>query len=473
MRLPLGVAAGVFALPALLFVPLARAQPAAAPPSVRAGSPAVTAVPVLAQHRLPINGAQTDDPLAGLSQLDAHQLAAIVVARHPSVESALAAWRAAAARYPQAVSLNDPMVDLMMAPGSIGSPNVDFAYIVQGRQQIPWSGKRQLRGNVASAEARAVYQDVNEARLRLALAAKQAFYEYSAATSLRALSDLNGQALESFRQSAVARYRANQVSQQDVLQAEVELAQVKRRQIELNRAARVAAARINTFALRYVDAPLPVATPLGQVEPLPPAELLRQYGIASRPDLAQRATRVRAEQWSVALANREFRPDLEWVGRYDTFWQGTDRPLQGQMGLSLNVPLAQDRRRAAVREANARMTRERAELDAMTRQAEFEIQEAYEQVFESLQTTALYNHDILPAAKRNVQSAQAGYTAGQVDFLRLIQAQRELIELSEQAIQAQAELHSRLAMLERVVGGTLPRFQAEQIRAPAPTDAHN
>ena len=468
MRLPTGVAAGVLALPALLFLPLAIAQPAEAPPAARAGIPAVAAVPTNSQYRLPLNGAQADDPLAGLGQLDAQQLAAIVVARHPSVESAMAAWRAAAARYPQAVSLNDPMVDLMMAPGSIGSPNVDFAYIVQGRQQIPWSGKRQLRGNVASAEARAVYQDVNEARLRLALAAKQAFYEYSAATTLRALSDQNGRALESFRQSAVARYRANQVSQQDVLQAEVELAQVKRRQIELARAARVAAARINTLVLRSVDAPLPPASPLRQAEPLPPAELLRQYGVASRPDLAQRNNRLRAEQWSVALANREFRPDLEWVGRYDTFWQGTDRPLQGQMGLTLNVPLAQEKRRAAVREATARVTRERNELDAMTRQAEFEIQEAYEKVFESLQTTALYDRDILPAARRNVQSAQAGYVAGQVDFLRLIQAQRELIDLSEQSIQTQAELHTRLAMLERTVGGSLPRVGVEAVPPPDP-----
>ena len=69
-------------------------------------------------------------------------------------------------------------------------------------------------------------------------------------------------------------------------------------------------------------------------------------------------------------------------------------------------------------------------------------------------------------AKRNVQSAQGGYTAGQVDFLRLIQAQRELIELSEQAIQAQAELHARLAMLERVVGGVYPDLKRSQLGFP-------
>ena len=40
---------------------------------------------------------------------------------------------------------------------------------------------------------------------------------------------------------------------------------------------------------------------------------------------------------------------------------------------------------------------ERTELDAMTRQAEFEIQEAYEQALELLQSTAIYHRDILPA----------------------------------------------------------------------------
>lgn len=463
MRLPLG-AAGCVALAALLCGVGIAAEPVARPasqlPAARASMPAVTAVGEAPRYSLPV-AAVGSDPLWGIDRLDAQELAALVVARHPSIESALAAWRAAAALYPQAVSLNDPMLDLMIGPGTFGSPTVNFSYVVQGRQQIPWSGKRQLRGNVATAEARATYQDVNDARLRLALAAKEAYFSYSEAVSLQALNGENRRALESFRESAMARYRANLVTQQDVLQADVELAQIKRRQVELTRARRVAAARINTLVLRTVDAPLPEVAPLPAAAPLPPVELLRQYGIASRPDLAQRASRVRAEQWSVALANREFRPDLEWVGRYDTFWQ--EPPLQWMAGVTLNVPLAQEKRRAAVREAAARVARERAEFDAMTRQAEYEIQAAYEQVVESLQTTALYHQEILPAARSNVQSALANYTAGRVDFLRLIQAQRELIELAEQSIQAQAELHTRSAMLERVVGGQLPRFEPESV----------
>ena len=49
------------------------------------------------------------DPFDGQAELSVEQLVAEVQARNPSLQAASAAWRAAAARYPQAVSLDDPM----------------------------------------------------------------------------------------------------------------------------------------------------------------------------------------------------------------------------------------------------------------------------------------------------------------------------------------------------------------------------
>ena len=54
----------------------------------------------------------------------------------------IAAWQAAAQRYPQAVALDDPMFMGMLAPGSINSSTVEGAYVVQLGQKLPWFGKR-------------------------------------------------------------------------------------------------------------------------------------------------------------------------------------------------------------------------------------------------------------------------------------------------------------------------------------------
>jgi outer membrane protein TolC len=50
-----------------------------------------------------------------------------------------------------------------------------------------------------------------------------------------------------------------------------------------------------------------------------------------------------------------------------------------------------------------------------------------------------------------VESAN-GYAGGKVDFLRLIEAQRELIELQEKQQEAVTEYFRRRAELERAVG---------------------
>src|SRR5687768_7677195 len=112
----------------------------------------------------------------------------------------------------------------------------------------------------------------------------------------------------------------------------------------------VAVARINTLLHREADRPLPgPPTRLNGVGEAPPAELLQQLAIERRPDLAAIGARIREEQANVALAAREFYPDLEIVGRYDAFWQ--EHPLRTSVGMNVNVPIYRERRRAAVREA--------------------------------------------------------------------------------------------------------------------------
>ena len=70
-----------------------------------------------------------------------------------------------------------------------------------------------------------------------------------------------------------------------------------------------------------------------------------------------------------------------------------------------------------------------------------------------IRTVKVYDTKILPVASQNLLAARNGFTAGMVDFLRLIEAQRKTIRLQEKHQMAIAELHRRWAELERSVGG--------------------
>jgi outer membrane protein TolC len=199
---------------------------------------------------------------------------------------------------------------------------------------------------------------------------------------------------------------------------------------------------------------------------LPPVESLRASALAQRPDLKALEDRLNADQASLALAFREYYPDVEVSAAYDTIMgNGPTRDLAPQVGVRLNIPLRWERRRAEVAEARAKIARRRAELVGRINQVHFQVQEAYEPVRESEKVLALYQKTILPAAEENVRAAQDAYQTGKIPFLSLIEAERNLVGLPDRNYEATADYFRRLATLERVLGGPLPPRQ----EASAPT----
>jgi cobalt-zinc-cadmium efflux system outer membrane protein len=393
------------------------------------------------------------DTLATQEQLQIEPLVAEVLARNPSLQAMVFAWRAAAARYPQAVSLEDPMFGFMIGPSALGHESGSDGYMVDASQKIPWHGKRYLRGQEALAEASAARADIGETRLRLVAATKIAFADYYLVQRLKELNRENSRIMQQFRDTARVKYETNLVPQEDVLLADVELAELQRKDLELQRMEYIAIARINTLLHRDPDVPLPPPAPSDLPADVPPPEHLRQVALQRRPDLAAEAARIRGDQAALALARTEYYPDLEVVGRYDAFWENSD--LRPMVGMNLNVPVYHARRDAAVRQAVHRLNERRAEYDQRVDDINHEVQAAFEQLVENLKTLKLYETKILPAARQNVETARTTYTTATLDFLRLVESQRRYIALLEKQREAEAELLRWSAKLEQAIGGPL------------------
>lgn len=397
----------------------------------------------------PLGQAQADDPFSGQTELSLDRLTTEVQARNPSLQAVSEAWRAAAERYPQVVSLNDPMFNYMISPGGVGTMD-GGGWMVQGSQLIPWPGKRALRGSAATAEADAMRGDIGDTRLRLTESARMAFFDYYLAWRQTEVNTATRKLVTQFREIAVNKYQVNQVTQQDVLQADVELADLATRSAELTRDQQVAAARINTLLHRAADYPLP--PPPKEVpmpDAIPAAESLQQAAARSRPDLYAQLARIRAEEANLALACKEYYPDVNVAARYDGFMPLEMRP---QVGMDINVPIRYARRSAAVREASDRIAQRRAEYQDRLDQVRFEVQSSFARVTQAAEVVRLYRDKTLPATERSLQSAQANYTAGTLDFLRLLDAERQLNNQRERYFAAVAEYHRQLAGLERAVG---------------------
>jgi len=430
-------AAGAAAPPTLTPAPTPESLTAPNPQPAPAASPFVS------------EAVDPCDPFAGQAELSLDLLVAEVEARNPSVQAAAAAWRAAAERYPQVVSLQDPMLDFMIGPAGVGTIS-GGGWMVQASQRLPWPGKLRLRGAAAAAEADAMLGDVGETRLRLAEAARTAFFDYYLAQRQQEVNAEITELVKQFREMARVKYETGQVMQQDVLQADVELAGLASRSLELLRDQKVAVARINTLLHRAPNCPLPPSPKkVSAPESAAPSEGLEDLALGQRPELAAQLARIRAEEANLALAYKEFHPDPALVYRYDAFMP---EDMRNQIGLNVDLPIYRKKRWAAVREAGAKLQQQRAEYQNRVDQVRFDVRSAHERVVQAQQTARLYTAKILPAVDDNLKSARASYVAGRLDFLRLIDAQRQWNNERMRYYEAIAECHRRLAELERAVG---------------------
>lgn len=390
---------------------------------------------------------------AGMAELSEAVLVDEVLSRNPTVTQMVAAAQAAAARYPQVTSLEDPRLGAIVGPASIGSRDVNFAYRFEISQAIPFPGKLGLRGQVAAGEASASAAEVDDTRLKLTEAARGAFADYYLAARAVEINEENLKLLREFRENALNRYKTAQGEQQDVLQAEVTIARQQERASLLERLRRVAQARINTLLNQAADESLPPPPKLlASTSALPPAAELRELAISRRPDIAAIRARTAADEATLALMQKEYYPDFEAMAAYDAFWQPSERDLRPMLGVRVNLPVQIGRRDAAVTEAQSKLAQRRAELARLVAQIGLEVQEAYEQVRETERSLKLYEETALPKARENVRLARAAYATGKVQFLNLIDAQRNLIELQDREFELRAEALRRRAALDRAAG---------------------
>jgi outer membrane protein TolC len=337
-------------------------------------------------------------------------------------------------------------------------------------QKFPFPGKLGLRGQNATAEASAAGKDVEDVRLQLIESARNAFYEYYLVFRAISVNDENLELLNSARKSAEARVTTGKASQQEVLQIDVEIGRQRERGLNLERMKKVAVARINTLMHLPPASPLPSPpAKLSVSGELPAAEVLLSAAVANRPDVRAVADRLAADQAMLALAHKEYYPDFEAGAAYNTIMgNGPMRDLAPQLSVRMNLPVWKSKRAGAVAEAETRVMQRKAELDRLTDQVNFQVQEAYEQVVESEQVVRLYEKTILPAAQSNVKSAQPAYTTGQIPLLSFLEAQRNLVSLRDRYYETLADYFRRRAALDRAVGGPVPFPAGNEGTLPAP-----
>lgn len=137
------------------------------------------------------------------------------------------------------------------------------------------------------------------------------------------------------------------------------------------------------------------------------------------------------------------------------------RTASGQPNVGLfvgfNLPIYHRKLAAGVQEAQARAAADGQLLEAERDQAHRDIKDLFVQARVQQKVLALLRRNNLPVAKQVLELTAGDYTAGNagVDFLSLLAAWRELLQVEIQIAQIEAELGKTLASLECAVGTQL------------------
>jgi len=387
------------------------------------------------------------EPVLGLGALVREALE-----NNPEIKAARQRWDAGKAVVPQVQTLPDPMLQF-------GYQRMPMMEPLQGAmygfgQEIPFPGKLGLKGEVASKDAERMEQEYHAARLRLVAHLKEAYFALHFAHKAIEIVELNKLLLMQFERTANARYSVGQAAQQDVFRAQVELSRVLDRLAVLEQQKESLHAAINRLLNR------PPAGPLGKPEeilmtPVTPslAELSKRADDFS-PVLLASAKGVAREEQAVSLARREYFPDFD----VSALGLRNDRISENgyQVMLGVRIPLFYEtKQRQGVNQALSGLSGAREDLAATRQDLLFQVKDAFVQAERAERLVAILKNAIIPQANLALQSAQAGYTVGKVDFLSLLNS---LLTLQESELELHGEMvaHEKaVARLEELAGGSL------------------
>lgn len=338
--------------------------------------------------------------------------------------------------------------DFNLLPTRVGSAKYTVA------QTIPLWGKRDLKREVAEADAVQAQARRTGTWAELAAKVKTAFAQYYLVGQSRKLAEELLRLGGSLEQLAQARYADGLVPQQDVVRAQVEKTTLRSELLMLETEHHHAAARLNALLRR------PPAAPLAEpqvLRPLPaPAKLdyvaLEARLLAANPQLAAQDAQIAAAEKNRELVTKNRYPDLT-VGVSPI--QTRNRVTEWELMFEVNIPLQQESRRSQEREAAAMAAAARSRKDAVLNQISAELAENLSALDSARRLETLVATALLPQADLAFKAALAGYETGRLDFATLLDAQRQIRKAKLDRLKAQAEAQFRLAEIERLLGEEL------------------
>lgn len=394
-------------------------------------------------------------------------LADETLVRNPGLLAASARYRAALLDAPQAGALPDPAAEVIAFPLSpetrVGPQRLTLGL----SQALPWSGKLGLKERAAFHSAVALQEEVAADRVSLVTEVRTVYQELLFVDRLYEITAAFREHLVQHEEISQARYATGVGPAQAVIKIQAEITRVERSLLDLDSRRVSLASRLNR--LRDRPAAEPIARGLlgspAERSPLDPVQLVDRARVL-RPELRAADARIARAESMEELADKSYRPDFV-VGMTYTVVDprgdaaGRLSPPEGNgddiLGLraGVRIPVWRDRLAAGVQQAvEMQIAATSAKRDLML-SIETVIQDLTLRLPLSWRQLRLVEDLLVVQAEEALESAQAGYVAGTLGALDLLDAEHILFEAKTAVARAKTDYLVGLARLEGAIGEPL------------------
>jgi cobalt-zinc-cadmium efflux system outer membrane protein len=338
--------------------------------------------------------------------------------------------------------------DPTLLPSDTGSARYTLS------QDFPWSGKRDLKREMATQDIQVAQSREQQTWSDMAARIKSLFAQRYLVKATQQLVNENLNLMLQLEKVLQVRYATGLAAQQDITRIHVEHTGMRAELAALAGEWRQTQSRLNALLARPWDAPL---APPAALRPLPEPSKLDFNALSERvrranPQLAVESARVRSAEKNRDLSFKSRYPDVT-VGINAMQRQGSIN--EWGLMLELNLPLQGDVWRAQEREAQAMLAAAQARQEAALNQAQADLSDNLSALETARQTEHLMTYSLMPQADLTWRAALAGYENGKADFATLLDAQRQIRQARLGQLKAQVDAQMRLAEIEKLLGEDL------------------
>ena len=369
---------------------------------------------------LSLTSQSTAPECSGLSRLVAHALR-----ENPQLASEFENYRAE--------------VHAISAQRRLPNPVLSFGYYLRsvetrvGPQRarlglsfsFPWPSKLIAGTDAASARARSAEKRFDALALNVAENVQTAYWRLWQIRAARVLHKEHLTIIESLAESALARVATSQSSLADQQQVKLSAARLEDQILTMVQEERSEEAILRAAAGLAPDTPLKTCTLPGQAQPPAESEGELRKSLAQHPLVDALEERALAEEATVRMKKAD---------RLPSFMVGADWIITGDATGANPPDSGKDLKQAQLDRAAAALTA------------------AYVRTVDEARRIHLHERTLIPQADAAYESVIGAYTTGEATIAQTLLAQRDVLELHVQIIEARARHASAWAQLENIVG---------------------